>query len=177
VYRSLTGTSSPITFLSTRTFALKIIDSDIAMQVKDEEVDDHCGTEHWKAPKVEKKSRHTPIKADRCACGHILLYRHDKFRRGTQAPDRAFATNLKAYNPKQRPSLLGYFSYGAPLPSDVGNVWNDNERKALRLRRDPMEVDRETTKPPNAKKQRLDGPGQNEMSGTSSSAQRPAKTP
>jgi hypothetical protein len=43
-----------------------------------------------------------------------------------------------------------------PLPSDVGNVWNANERKALRLRRDPIEVDRETTKPPNAKKQRLD---------------------
>jgi len=33
---------------------LKIIDFDIAMQVK-EEVDDQVGRKHWTAPEVEKK--------------------------------------------------------------------------------------------------------------------------
>src|SRR6267142_1107016 len=39
-------------------FCLKIIDFDIAMQLKDEdeEVDDKCGTKYWMAPEVEKKS-------------------------------------------------------------------------------------------------------------------------
>ena len=37
---------------------LKIIDFNIAMQLKDEdeEVDDECGTKYWMAPEVEKKS-------------------------------------------------------------------------------------------------------------------------
>ncbi|KAI0245958.1 kinase-like domain-containing protein, partial [Lactifluus subvellereus] len=56
-------------------FCLKIIDFDIAMQVKDEdeEVDGKCGTTHWMAPEVEKKcSTYSPIKADRWSCGRVL---------------------------------------------------------------------------------------------------------
>ncbi|KAI0286413.1 kinase-like domain-containing protein, partial [Russula brevipes] len=57
-----------------REFCLKIIDFDVAMQVKDEnqEVDNSCGTKHWMAPEVEKKLRHSPIRADRWACGRVL---------------------------------------------------------------------------------------------------------
>ena len=48
-------------------FCLKFIDFDIAMRLEDgdEEVDDQCGTNNRMAPEVEKKLRHSPIKADR----------------------------------------------------------------------------------------------------------------
>ena len=47
-------------------FCLKIIDFDVAMQVKDEdeEVNSQCGMEGWMAPKVVKKLKHSPIKAN-----------------------------------------------------------------------------------------------------------------
>ncbi|KAI0291847.1 kinase-like domain-containing protein, partial [Russula brevipes] len=57
-----------------RDFCLKIIDFDVAMRVRDEdeEVDDLCGTDHWIAPEVEKELRHSPMRADRWACGQVL---------------------------------------------------------------------------------------------------------
>jgi serine/threonine protein kinase len=61
-----------------------MIDFDIAMQVKDEdeEVDDQCGTKHWMAPEVKKKSStYSPIKADRWSCGRVLLYLLDELRK------------------------------------------------------------------------------------------------
>ncbi|KAI0291835.1 kinase-like domain-containing protein, partial [Russula brevipes] len=59
-----------------RDFCLKIIDFDLAMRVRDEdeEVDDQCGTKYWIAPEVENNNlkRHSPMRADRWACGRVL---------------------------------------------------------------------------------------------------------
>ena len=45
---------------------MKIIDFDTARQVKDEDEEIHgrCGTRNWMAPEVEKKLKHSPIRAD-----------------------------------------------------------------------------------------------------------------
>jgi hypothetical protein len=98
--------------------------------------------------KAEKKLKHSPIKADRWTCGHVLLVLLDGFEKEDKLL-RAFVRNLNAYDPKQRPSLLEWPSYLAAGHSDVGNVWNADKRK---------EVDGEDGKSPNAKKQRLCGP-------------------
>jgi serine/threonine protein kinase len=92
-----------------KNLCLKIIDFDIARQVQDEdeEVDDQCGTENWMAPEVEKKLRHSPIRADRWACGRVLLFLLQRFGKEVKFL-RVFATNLMAHNPKQRPSLVGW---------------------------------------------------------------------
>jgi len=104
-----------------RNFYPKIIDFDLAMQVEDEdeEVNDQCGTENWMAPEVEKKLWHSPIKADRWACGRVLLLLLDTFGKEEESL-RAFARNLKAYNPRQRPSLLEWHRYSAPPFSGAG---------------------------------------------------------
>jgi len=138
-------------------FCLKIIDFDIAMQVKDEdeEVADQCGTKGWIAPEIEKKVMYSPIKADRWSCGHVLLYLLDKSRKD-HLPLRAIARKLDVDNPKQRPSLLEWCnSFSQPL-SGVGNIWNGDERKLSRSRRNSREVDGEDM-PPNAKKRKLNG--------------------
>ncbi|KIY48598.1 kinase-like protein, partial [Fistulina hepatica ATCC 64428] len=65
----------PDNLLVERNFCLKIIDFDIAIQVKneDEEVSDHCGTKGWLPPEVENKlPMYSPIKADRWSCGHVI---------------------------------------------------------------------------------------------------------
>src|SRR5258708_37611204 len=107
-------------------FCLKIIDFDISIRVEDEdeEVDDQCGTENWMAPEVEKKLRHSPIKADRWSCGRVMLYLLDKFKKEDQHL-RPFANKLTAHNPKWRPSLaLEWASWSdAPL-FDVANLSN-----------------------------------------------------
>lgn len=102
----------PDNLLVDQDFCLKINDFDLAIRVKgeDEEVDDQCGTVHWIAPEVEKKLKHSPIKTDRWACGHVLLVLLDEFRKEEKLL-RAFARNLKPYNPKQRPPLLEWRSY------------------------------------------------------------------
>ena len=145
-----------------KNFCLKIIDFDIAIRVEDEdeEVDDQWGTEGWMAPEVVKELRHSPIKADRWACGRVVLLLLDEF--GKDNSLRVFARHLVAHNPNQRPSLLEWRSYSAPLFSDVGNVWNSDAdaRQVLRPRPDP-----ENAKPPNVKKQGLDGSGQYDVSG------------
>ena len=127
-------------------FCVKIIDFDIALQVKDEdeEVDDQCGTKRWTAPEVEKKIMYSPIKADRWSCGRVLLYLLDEFRK-EEKHLKAIARSLTAHNPKQRPSLLGWRSYLLPP--------NIDERKASRPRQDSMEIDGENTKPPDPKRQ------------------------
>jgi serine/threonine protein kinase len=140
----------PDNLLVDQDFCLKIIDFDVAIRVKDgdEEVDDQCGTKLWIAPEAEKKLKHSPIKADRWTCGHVLLVLLDGFEKEDKLL-RAFVRNLNAYDPKQRPSLLEWPSYLAAGHSDVGNVWNADKRK---------EVDGEDGKSPNAEKQRLSGP-------------------
>jgi len=97
----------PDNLLVNENFCLKIIDFDIAMQVEDEdeEVDDQCGTKNWMAPEVEKKLRHSPIKADRWSCGRVMLYLLDKFKKEDKHL-RPFANELTAHDPKRRPSLL-----------------------------------------------------------------------
>ena len=88
-------------------FCLKIIDFDLAMRVEDEdeEVDDQCGTESWMAPEVGKNARHSPIKADRWACGRVLLFLLSAFGKEDESM-KGFARNLVAHNPNQRPSLF-----------------------------------------------------------------------
>ena len=133
-------------------FCLKIIDFDIAMRVEDEdeEVDGRCGTKDWMAPEVEKNSRHSPIKADRWACGRVLLFLLPLPEFGKEdEPLKVFARALLEHNPMRRPSLLEWHRYLAPPRSDAGTVCDIDARKALRARRDPMEVDGdgEDTKP------------------------------
>jgi serine/threonine protein kinase len=148
-------------------FCLKIIDFDVAMRVEDEdeEVDDQCGTRGWMAPEVEKRLRHSPIKADRWACGRVLLSLLDGFGKEDKSL-RAFARDLMAHNPKQRPSLLEWDRYSAAPFSDAGNMWNSDARKASRPRRDAVQDDGDNMKPPDVKRQRLDGSGQYDMGGS-----------
>lgn len=102
----------PNNLLVDQAFCLKIIDFDLALQVKDEdeEVDDQCGTENWMAPEIEKKPMYSPIKADRWSCGHVILYLLDKVKREDKHL-RSFANMLTAHDPKQRPSLLEWASF------------------------------------------------------------------
>jgi hypothetical protein len=108
-------------------------------------------------PEVEKSSTYSPIKADRWSCGRVLLYLLDKLRKEDK-PLRAIARKVKAHNPKQRPSLLEWYSWFPSPPFDVANVRKGGERKASRAWQDAME----DTKPPKAKKQRLIVSDQNE---------------
>jgi serine/threonine protein kinase len=132
----------PDNLLVDRKFCLKIIDFDLAMRVEgsDEEVDDQCGHEKWMAPEVKWKLRHSPIKADRWACGRIILFLLDVFGHKDESL-RAFARNFVAHNPRQRPSLLNYL---APRFSNVRNVRNS---EATRPRQDPVEVNGEDANP------------------------------
>jgi serine/threonine protein kinase len=147
----------PDNLLVDKDFCLKIIDFDIAMQVKDEdeEVDDECGTKHWTAPEVENNSStYSPIKADRWSCGHVLLYLLDKLRTD-DGRLRAIGRKLEVRDPKQRPSLLEWHNW-LPVPLlDMCDIRNVGARKASRPRQDSVEVDGERTTAPNAKKQRL----------------------
>ncbi|KAG6382156.1 hypothetical protein JVT61DRAFT_801 [Boletus reticuloceps] len=120
---------------------------------EDEEVDDQCGTQNWTAPEVEK--RHSPIKADRWACGRVLQSLLDRFGKEDESL-RVFARDLTAHDPKQRPSVLEWGRYSALPFSHAGNIGNSDARKASRPRRDRVEGDGENTKPPNVKKQRLE---------------------
>jgi serine/threonine protein kinase len=130
-------------------FCLKMIDFDLAMQVKDEDevVNDQCGTIGWIAPEIEEKSMYSPIKADRWSSGQVLLYLLDEFREEDTVL-RTTARKLTAHNPEQRSSML---QVAASL-SDVANV--AVERKVSRSLQDTVEVDGENAKPP-LKKQKL----------------------
>jgi len=147
----------PDNLLVDRDFCLKIADFDIAMQVKDEdeEVDDQCGTKDWMAPEVENKSSmYSPIKADRWSCGRVLLYLLDELLRGERLL-RVIGRELKAHDPKRRPSLLEWKSW-----SDAASVRKPGKGKASRPMDDTMAVDGEDVQPPKAKKPRLSGRSQ-----------------
>ncbi|KAF4568189.1 hypothetical protein EYR40_010410 [Pleurotus pulmonarius] len=101
----------PENLLVDHTFCLKIIDFDVAVQVRDadEEVDDHCGTEGWVAPEIEMRvPRYSPIKADRWACGAVIVYILGRVRR-TDAVLEAIAKKLKVDAPGKRPSLVEWW--------------------------------------------------------------------
>ena len=130
-------------------FSLKIIDFDIAIQLKDEDekVDDECGTQYWMAPEVDKTStRYSPIRADRWSCGRVLLYLLDELKIDDSRL-KAIGRNLKVHDPNQRPSLLEWKSWLPVPPSNMG--------KASRPRQDSMVANEGDTTAPNAKKQRL----------------------
>ncbi|KAI9508607.1 kinase-like domain-containing protein [Russula earlei] len=140
----------PDNLLVDRDFCVKIIDFDIAMQVKgeDEEVDDEYGTKHWMAPEIGK-SMHSPIKADRWSCGRVILHLLDKLKKEDKHL-KAIAGKLKAHDPNLRPSLLEWRMWFARPILDVANV--AAEMKAARPRPDAIG---ENAEPPQAKKQRL----------------------
>ena len=146
----------PDNLLVDQAFCLKIIDFDIALQVQDEEeeVDDHCGTEHWIAPEIDEKLMYSPIKADRWSCGCVVLCLLDELRKEDKRL-RMIGRKLQVHDPKQRPSLLEWPSWLDGPPSNVANVLKAGERKASRPLQDTMEGTEENTKFRKVKKQRL----------------------
>ena len=129
-------------------FCLKIIDFDMAMQVKGENevVEGQCGTRGWMAPEMEN-SMYSPIKADRWSTGKVLLHLLDKFRKDTVL--RTTARKLAAHNPDQRSSILQLTA----LPSDVANAAVG--RKVSRPLQNTVEADGGNAKPLRGKKQKI----------------------
>ncbi|KAF8465806.1 kinase-like domain-containing protein [Russula ochroleuca] len=138
-------------------FRLQVIDFDVAIKVKDEntETDEYRGTKGWTAPEMGEEEgptpMYSPIKADRWSCGRVLL-RHIMVRRGDKRLWE-FADQLMANDPQQRPSLLEWHKWSAPL-SNMANVLKDGGKES-RSRQDMIEVDGESMNPPDAKKPRL----------------------
>ena len=146
-------------------FCLKIIDFDIAIQLKDEdeEVNNECGTKYWMAPEVVKKpTMYSPIRADRWSCGRVLLYLLDVFKTGDEQL-RAIGRKLKAHHPNQRPSLRAWHSWVSVPLLGMRNI----ERKASQPRQALMEVNGQDMTVPNAKKQRLTALDDNDLVGQS----------
>ncbi|TFK48893.1 hypothetical protein OE88DRAFT_1737120 [Heliocybe sulcata] len=110
----------PDNLLIDRGFCLKIIDLDLALQVRDEdeEVTNYNGTEGWMAPEVEKELPHSPIKADRWSCGHLLLHLLDRLKVDDEIL-RAAAEKLNVDAPQLRPSLVEWRSWVASPPDAV----------------------------------------------------------
>jgi len=126
-------------------FCLKIIDFDIAMQVRDqdEEVEDECGSEHWMAPEIKNKLPYSPIKADRWSSGKVLLYLFRELKKEDKCL-RLIAGKLTTLSPNQRLSML---EIAPPVPaSDVADVAGD--RKTSRPLHDIVGDDEESAKPP-----------------------------
>jgi hypothetical protein len=135
-----------------RNFCLKIIDFDVAMRVKDEDVvvKGQCGTKGWMAPEIEEKSMYSPIKADRWSTGQVLFYLLNKFRKEDTVL-RTTARKLTAHDPDQRSSMLEFV---ASL-SDVANVVVEKVSRSLQ---DTVEVDGENAELPRVKRQKLSVP-------------------
>ena len=145
-------------------FLLKIIDFDTALKVQDEdmEIDEYCGTEGWTAPEMGEedgpKRMYSPIKTDRWSCGRVI-FRHIMVRTGEKGDHRLLklANQLTAKDPQERPSLVEWHKFFAPQLSNVAIVLKD------RSRRDIVEFDGESVKPPNAKRPRLERSEQPEL--------------
>jgi hypothetical protein len=142
---------------------LRIIDFDLAIQVEDEdtEIAEYCGTEEWTAPEMGEEDgptpMHSPIKADRWSCGRVIL-RHIMVGKGDRLS--TFADQLMAKDPQERPSLVEWHKVFAPPLSDPPITLKD------RYRRDIVEVDGISEKPPDAKKRRLEQSDQPVLSGS-----------
>ena len=145
-------------------FRLQIIDFDVAIKVEDEgtEIDEYRGTKGWTAPEMGTEDgprlMYSPIKADRWSCGRVLL-RHIMVGKGDNRLLK-FALQLVANDPQQRPSLVERHNLLAPPVSYVANVVKDGRKAVFRPRQDMIEVDRESMKPPDAKKPRLEQRGE-----------------
>src|SRR6266851_4018853 len=137
-------------------FCLKVIDFDIAIQVKDEdeEVDGEYGTEGWMAPEVKaRSSMYSPIRADRWSCGQVIIFLLDEFGKEDK-PLRSIAMKLKARSPRRRPSLLEWQNWVTLPLLDGAEGRKANEKKTSRPRPDTIEVDGDM-QCLNTKKQRL----------------------
>ena len=144
-------------------FQLKIIDFDIAMEVKDEntEIAEYCGTEYWTAPEVGERDgppppMYSPIKADRWSCGHVIQSHIMAGNRDNCLSK--FAGQLMANNPQRRPSLLEWHNLlGTPF-SDVSHILK-NGKKDISPDSPPLqdmvEVDKKSIKLPDPKRPRL----------------------
>jgi serine/threonine protein kinase len=142
--------------VSKEDFCLKVIDFDIAIQVKDEdeEVDGEYGTEGWMAPEVKaRSSMYSPIRADRWSCGQVIIFLLEKFGKKDELL-RGIAGKLKARSPRDRPSLLEWQTSSALPVLDGAKGRRAGERKASRPRPDAIEVDGDM-QCLNTKKQRL----------------------
>jgi len=137
---------------------LQIIDFDVAIEVQDEntEIDEYRGTKGWTAPEMGEEDGQTPmyspIKADRWSCGRVLR-RHIMVGKGDNRLSK-IANRLMANDPQRRPSLLEWDKWSAAPLSDMANVLKDGGKES-RLRQDMVAVDRESMKPPDAKKPKL----------------------
>ncbi|KAL4260995.1 hypothetical protein AB1N83_009025 [Pleurotus pulmonarius] len=115
----------PANLLVDHKFCLKIIDFDVAVQVRDDEdeVDDHCGTDGWVAPEIEARlPTYCPIKADRWSCGAVILFIFGRARQ-TDTMLEGIATKLKVDAPKDRPPLVEWPAWSqlqAALAVDAG---------------------------------------------------------
>lgn len=145
-------------------FCLKIIDFDMAMQLKDEneEVsDDYCGTETWMAPEiVNEVPSYSPIKADRWSVGRVISALAEYGKEEDLGALKAVATKLQVDDPHRRPSLAEWPSWKAEsLQVDVKSASSQNigSTTASRTRSRPSDF----LEAPAAKKHRemvLDGP-------------------
>jgi hypothetical protein len=102
---------SPDNIVCDGDFQLRIIDFDLAIQVQDEdtETDEYLGAKsNWTAHEIGEEDgptlMHSPIRADRWACGRVLL--RFILVGGGDKRLREFANELMAIRPQQRPSLL-----------------------------------------------------------------------
>ncbi|TFK46461.1 kinase-like protein, partial [Heliocybe sulcata] len=143
----------PDNLLIDRGFCLKIIDFDLALQVRDEdeEVTNYNGTEGWMAPEVEKELPHSPIKADRWSCGHLLLHLLDRLKVDDEIL-RAAAEKLNVDAPQLRPSLVEWRSWVAsPLNAVPGGF-----PVVPLVRPRPTETDEDHAEGPKAKARRTE---------------------
>jgi serine/threonine protein kinase len=144
---------------------LKIIDFDVVIQVQDEntEIDEYRGTQGWTAPEMGTEDgpaqMYSPIKADRWACGRVLLHHIIVGGMAVIADKRLLklAHQLMANDPQQRPSLLEWHNFASPF-SDAANAVEDNGKELSRPRQATTDVNGESIKLPNAKKARLEQP-------------------
>ena len=110
---------------------------------EDEVVEGQCGTKGWMAPEMEEKSMYSPIKADRWSTGQVLLYLLDEFWE-KDAVLRTTAMKLTAHRSERRSSML-------QVPASLWDLADVAVgRKASRSLQD-----RENTKPPRVKKEKL----------------------
>ncbi|KAJ8509387.1 hypothetical protein ONZ45_g8431 [Pleurotus djamor] len=102
----------PDNILLTDDFALKLIDFGFAIEVRDEndQVRDLTGTKGWNPPEIEEGwPKHSPIKADRWACGNVVLYILDTCKIDGPHGLRSFATQLTSKSPEDRPPVSRWF--------------------------------------------------------------------
>ena len=115
-------------------FQLQIIDFDLAIQVQDENTitDEYRGTKSiWTAHEMGDQDgptlKHSPIRADRWACGRVLLLFLLVERGLGDKRLWEFADRLSAFCPHQRPSLLEWRDF--PVHSPTGLAAGVSQRR------------------------------------------------